>query len=225
MVSALSFKKQLNETFTFISGKEDIIAEIKSLELGKDILLDSTLVPKRQMNEQISLSENKSVRLQIKTSKCSFKTYNSLKKGALKISILSVQNLQKVSPEKRLIDTYCKLFINDNQLYRTKTVKKSLNPVFNESVNVVLDKRYDNLKIVVQNWLQFEPSVLLGVVETPLYFLEEGKWIHKLRLIDPTDNSILDAFVECEFEFSYSNLPAVRKRKNLFKLPLSNLFS
>lgn len=195
-----------SDEFTFVSGKDEVMAVFKSLEIGKDEVIGSCLVPKRQLNESILINDTDRVKMNVKTSFTNFLTFTSLKKGSLKITLLELKQLTFLQ------DTACKVFINDSQVYRTKVVKKCMTPSFNETITTYLDKRYDTLRIVVQNWMQFEPSKVIGVIDTPLYFLEEGKFTHNLRLSD--GNNLLDTYLVVEFEFSKGDLYGLKKKKN-----------
>lgn len=196
-----------SDVFTFISGKNEIMAVFKSDDIGKDHVIGSCLVPKRQLEEEVTINDKDKVKMKVKTLLSNFLTFSSLKKGSLKMTILEIKQLTFLQ------DVICKVFINDSQLHRTKVVKKCMNPKFNESITTYLDKRYDTLKIVIQNWMQFEPSKVIGVVETPLYFLEEGKFTHSLKLKE--GNNLLETYVVCEFEFSQGDLYGLKKKKNV----------
>lgn len=217
--SKISFNKQVGETFTLITGYEDIKARVVSIKLGKDVLIGECIIPKRRMNENVLINDTgSSCNIEVKVLCCSFRFFSSLKRGTLRLTINSIQDL-KGSDSTGLRDTYCKVYINNIQIHRTKIKKKSLNPVFNEEITIYLDKRYDEIKITVQDWSQFEASPVIGVVETSLYFLEEGKCVQKLQLLDPHTFMPTKAYVDTAFEFSRDEQPS-KKKKNI----LSSIF-
>lgn len=211
--SAISFQKEVQEVFTFITGRDDIRAWFRSLVLGKDVIVGECAVPKRKMNEKVMLSDTGVFcTVEVRVQCARFRHQPSLKRGCLRLTVNSIQDLRSLAGAGPR-DSFCKVYIDNTQVHRTKIVKKLQNPVFNEEVYVMLDKRYDTLKITVQDWTQFEASRVLGVVEMPLHFLEEGVFSHRLKLLDPSTQKHTGSYIDLTFNFSRNELPQ-RKRKN-----------
>lgn len=216
--SRISFNREIKDIFTFVAGHDEIKAQFKSLALGKDALIGECIIPKRQVNEKFLLNDTGSFcTVEAHVQCCGFMHFPSLKRGCLKLTLNSVQDLK--SSQQGLRDSYCKIYMNQVQIHRTKIIKKSLNPAFNEEVLFLVDKRYDVLKISVYEWSQFESSTVLGTVETPLYFLEEGVHVHKLSLTDLATHQPTGSYVDATFEFTREEMP--KKKKNLLGSILS----
>eukprot|EP00866_Antonospora_locustae_P001793 jgi/Antlo1/1793/734 len=220
--SAVSSQREIQEVFTFVTGREDIRAWFRSLVLGKDIIVGECAVPKRKMNEKVLLSETGVFcMVEVRVQCARFWLQPSLKRGCMKLTVNSVQDLRSPAGAGPC-DSFCKVFINNTQVHRTKIVKKQENPVFNEEVYAILDKRYDILKIAVQDWSQFEASHTLGVVETPLHFLDEGVFSHRLKLLDPSTLKHTGSCIDLTFCFSRDEAPQRRRKNNSSN---NNIFS
>lgn len=212
--SAVSSQREVREVFTFVTGREDIRAWFRSLAFGKNIIVGECAVPKRRMSEKVLLSETGVFcMVDVRVQCARFRLQPSLKRGCMKLTVNSVQDLRGPAGAGPR-DSFCKVFINNTQVHRTKIVKKQENPVFNEDVYALLDKRYDVLKITVQDWSQFEASRTLGVVETPLHFLDEGVFSHRLKLLDPGTLKHTGSCIDLTFGFSREEAPQRRKKSN-----------
>ncbi|CDO95458.1 unnamed protein product [Kluyveromyces dobzhanskii CBS 2104] len=74
--------------------------------------------------------------------------------GDLKVNIKSAENLISADRNGKS-DPFVKLYMNDNSnpFYKTKTIKKTLDPTWNESCTVQVSNRVNNyLKVKVMDW-------------------------------------------------------------------------
>jgi Ca2+-dependent lipid-binding protein len=167
------------------------------------------------MNENILLDDSGiSCNIEVTVKCCKFRYRNSLKEGNLKMIVNSISDL-KGSSKTGLRDSYFKIYINETQIYRSKIKKKTLNPVFNEEASVQVDKRYDTLKITVQDWSSFDASPIIGILEVPFHFLEEGSSVYKMDLLDQKTRILTGAKIEIAFEFTRDDIPSLKKKKNI----------
>ncbi|KAJ3020939.1 hypothetical protein HKX48_009472 [Thoreauomyces humboldtii] len=66
-------------------------------------------------------------------------------------------------------DPYCQLYMNGNKVHKTKVIKKSLNPVWNETVSLPVTSRLrSTLEVRVKDWNGFAKDVTLGTVHLQL---------------------------------------------------------
>ncbi|KAH3762005.1 hypothetical protein Pelo_6158 [Pelomyxa schiedti] len=91
----------------------------------------------------------------------------------LHINIIGAHNLPAVDTNG-FSDPYVILKVSDWQ-YKSKTIKKSLNPVWNEVTSLFNAHPQDVLLVEVWDWNAIESSTFLGVVEIPLVTLIDGK--------------------------------------------------
>lgn len=66
-------------------------------------------------------------------------------------------------------DPYCQVILNGNKIYKTKTQKKTLNPIWNESFQANITARLrSTLEIQVRDWNQLAKDVTIGTVNFQL---------------------------------------------------------
>lgn len=89
--------------------------------------------------------------------------------GDLKITVKNAKNLPSADLNGKS-DPYCKFYINDeHSFFKTKTIKKNLNPEWNETTKVQINNRVnDYLKIKVYDWDASSAADLLGIAMFPL---------------------------------------------------------
>ncbi|KAJ3286488.1 hypothetical protein HK104_009001 [Borealophlyctis nickersoniae] len=88
--------------------------------------------------------------------------------GELHCDILEANNLEGVD-QGGLSDPYCVANLNGVRLYKTKTLKKTLNPVWKESFATPVKSRLrSTLEIEVRDWNQLSKDVTLGTVTVQL---------------------------------------------------------
>ena len=212
--SKMSVGGEMGDAITLFAGSAEIKAHFKALKLGKEVLIGECLVPKRRARERIIINEGRAFfNVDMKVQYCEFPYMLPLKRGHLRLTINSIENLRPVPP-KSLRDSYCKVYVNNVQKHRTRIVRRSLNPIYGEEVLVTVDKRYDVLKVTVNDVSELETSTTAYILEAPLHFLEEGRAAHRLRLQNPSTHTLTEAYIDITFEFARGGAPAKRK-KNL----------
>jgi len=171
--SCISKNKRINQRFKVITGKSEVRAVFKSAEIGVNKVIGDCLIPKRMMKEKVMLDEGRiSADVEIKVLACDFKPKSEIKQGILELFIKGCKNLPIFDTDSS--DPFIKVFLNGTRLHTTKTVKKSLNPVFNEVIKINVNSNVDILRIEVFDWNQFENNELMCFRELPLCFLREG---------------------------------------------------
>ncbi|TPX56100.1 hypothetical protein PhCBS80983_g04797 [Powellomyces hirtus] len=104
--------------------------------------------------------------------------------GMLHVDILEAINVEAVD-SSGASDPYCQVYLNGAKVHKTKVVKKSVNPVWNETLSVPVTSRLrSTLEIRVKDWNNFAKDVTLGAVHVQLATL--------------TPNAVIDR--ECHLE-------------------------
>lgn len=136
--------------------------------------------------------------------------------GDLTISSKNAENLM-ASDSNGFSDPYLKFYINDfkDHLYETPTVKKTLNPVWNDTGKIVVKDRVNSmLNIKVMDWDAASSDDIIGRASIPLSSIEPGQTIDMdvpVRRDDGGDGGILH--MTFEFEPRYVLSVAKREKK------------
>jgi len=95
--------------------------------------------------------------------------------GVLHVDIISASNLEAVD-SGGASDPYCVVSLNHQKVHKTKTLKKSLNPQFNESFQTDIKSRSrSTLVIEIFDHNKVSKDVMLGSVNIPLHALVHGE--------------------------------------------------
>ena len=90
-----------------------------------------------------------------------------------------------------LSDPYVLVTLNDQKIHKTKIHKKTLNPVFNESVQVAIPSRLrSNLQVRVFDY-NVTKDFLLGVVDVDLAKLAPGQVLEKEYMLSQAKSGTL----------------------------------
>lgn len=182
------------EVFTILSGENPIYARLRTSEFGETKIIGECFVPKKCINEKISLGDDMVVELTVCSQKAAFKWRDYFKIGYLEIRILNAFRIRGVE-KNNTSDPYVKVYLNNNKIYKTKTIQSTTNPVWNENLFVNVNIMTDILRFEVIDWNRIESNQLISFIEIPLYFLVEGFTEVNLGLIDALkmrkDGSIL----------------------------------
>ncbi|RKP18791.1 hypothetical protein ROZALSC1DRAFT_29561 [Rozella allomycis CSF55] len=96
----------------------------------------------------------------------------------LQLEIISASNLEAVDNEESS-DPFCTVRIGNDKIFKTKVIKKSCNPIWNEMFEIPFDRKNPILTFDVKDWNKVNFSVLLGSANYNLSDLEIGKSISK----------------------------------------------
>ncbi|KAH0543566.1 hypothetical protein FGG08_002127 [Glutinoglossum americanum] len=92
--------------------------------------------------------------------------------GTLRVDILDGQELPAADRSGKS-DPYCKFELNGKDVYKTKTIKKTLNPVWNENFEVSIPSRTAaKFKVRVYDWDFGDSADFLGAADINLESLE-----------------------------------------------------
>ncbi|CAD24998.1 similarity to HYPOTHETICAL INTEGRAL MEMBRANE PROTEINS [Encephalitozoon cuniculi GB-M1] len=202
MIGASGFTRsgKLNDTFTFISGCEEIYAVVKSGNQMTNSTLGQCVVPKRALNERVVLNEHGlSVDMEVKIQGCSYKPTSMLKAGYLEVYIKNGSNIRSVTQNP--IDTYCKILVNETKVYTTKPVRRNSHPVFNESFIMEIDKTKDIFGVQICDYNVSERNALLYYTEFSLHNLSEGFSEMEFGLFDGKTFQSVDSTIRIGFNF------------------------
>ncbi|AFN82451.1 Ca2+-dependent lipid-binding protein [Encephalitozoon romaleae SJ-2008] len=190
----------LNDTFTFISGSEEIYAVVKSGDQTVNLTLGQCIIPKRALKERVMLNEQGlSVDMEVKIQGCSYKPPSMLKAGYLEVYIKNASSIR--SAIQSPIDTYCKILVNETKVYTTKPVRKNNDPVFNESFIMEIDKTKDVFGIQICDYNVSERNSLLCYTEFSLHNLSEGFSEMEFELYDGKTFQQIDSKIRIGFNF------------------------
>ncbi|KAJ3033983.1 hypothetical protein HDV00_005602 [Rhizophlyctis rosea] len=88
--------------------------------------------------------------------------------GILHVDILEAINVEGVD-QRGTSDPYCQILLNGNKVYKTKTIKKTVNPVWNEAFTSPVQNRFrSTLQIQVRDWNQLSKHTVIGTVTVQL---------------------------------------------------------
>lgn len=200
------------EVFTLLCGENPIKAQLRTSSFGKTRIIGECLIPKKCMDEKVSLGTRGNVQLTVCTQVAQFKWRDYFKIGYLEVRILSAARIRGVE-KNNLSDPYIKVYLNNTKIHKTKTMLNTVNPTFNENFCCKVNIMTDVLRFEVIDWNRIETNQLISLVEVPLYFVVEGFTDITLHLIDALkmrkDGSCLNlAFV---FNKQYKGSENVKK--------------
>ncbi|KAG5858960.1 C2 domain-containing protein [Encephalitozoon hellem] len=204
---------KLNDTFTFISGSEEIYAVVKSGDQTVNSTVGQCIIPKRALKERVMLNEQGlSVDMEVRIQGCSYKPPSMLKAGYLEVYIKNGSNIRSTQSPA---DTYCKILVNDTKVYTTKPVRKNSNPVFNESFIMEIDKTKDVFGIQVCDYSVSERNALLCYTEFSLHNLSEGFSEMEFELFDGKTFQSVDSRIRIGFNFCADHKSLKIKKKGI----------
>lgn len=188
----------LNDTFTFVSGMEEIYAVVKSGDQGEDRVLGRCMVPKRLLKERILLNElGLSVDMEVQVQTCSYRPNSMLKTGYLEVYIKDGRDMQADGGS----EVCCRILVNENKVYQTKAMRRTGSPAFNESFIMEIDKTKDVFGIQICDLHASEKSMLLCYAEFSLHNLSEGFSEMEFGLCDGKTFQPVDAVIRIGFNF------------------------
>ncbi|KAK9727873.1 Tricalbin-2 [Basidiobolus ranarum] len=93
-------------------------------------------------------------------------------KGVVAVKIIKANNL-KAADSSGLSDPFVRVKLNDEKVFKTKTIKKSLNPEFDEEFSAsLMSRNQDVFLFEIFDWNQFQSQELLGRVQVNAKDLE-----------------------------------------------------
>lgn len=136
--------------------------------------------------------------------------------GDLKINIKSANDLIS-SDRNGKSDPFVKLYLNDNgsPFYKTKTIKKTLDPTWNESCTVQVANRVNNyLKIKIMDWDAGNKDDNIGEAILPLSKIDpENPTELDIPLVLPSEKKEDAGVVHLSFEFQPRYVLAVTRKE------------
>lgn len=215
-ISPISRNFALSDRFLLLVGDCEIRAIFKSANIGINKVIGDCLIPKRAMKERVIIDEGTiSVDIEIQVHTSDFPFYNFIKIGVVELKMISAVNLPPDSNNS--CDPFLKIFLNGNRIHKTNQIKKTLNPTFNESINIKINSMVDIIRIEVFDWNQFEKNKLIAYREMPLYFLKKGKVEYNIRLINAETFKPDKSKLKLSFDFLNAKYDNNAKVKGLLK--------
>ncbi|KAI9778700.1 MAG: hypothetical protein M1839_007931 [Geoglossum umbratile] len=158
-------------------GKDDsehVIAKLTgtTMETLRQCLLQNnpTLLSLRDRDGGISKVKVSLKYIPVKMKLDASESFNNM--GTLRVSIRDGQDLPAADRSGKS-DPYCKFELNGKDVYKTKTIKKTLNPVWNEDFEVPIPSRTAaKFKVRVYDWDFGDSADFLGAADINLEALE-----------------------------------------------------
>ncbi|KAF9763703.1 Tricalbin-2 [Nosema granulosis] len=206
--------KYISGVFTMLLGTEDLTAYIKNGDQGENRVLGSCIIPKRFVNEKVILNNHGlAVDLQVSIQSCEYRPPSTLKKGYLEVYIKNARNIR--TSDKGKVDGYIKILINDNKVYRTKTIYNTSDPLFNESFVMQMNKLKDVFTLQVYDQASSSKNSLVCFVEFPLHNIAEGFSEHEFKLTDAKNFKQVGATIRLGFNFCKDASTLNIKKRNI----------
>jgi Ca2+-dependent lipid-binding protein len=221
VVKATSFsrEKSISGVFTVLLGSEDLKALIKNGDQGENRILGSCSIPKRHVNEKVLLNDHGlAVDLVVNIQNCGYRPPSTLKKGYLEVYIKNARDIR--SSEKGKVDGYIKILVNDNKVYRTKTIYNTSDPLFNESFVMQINKLKDVFTLQIYDQSSSAKNALICFVEFPLHNVPEGFSEHEFKLTDAKTFKQGGSTLRLGFNFCKDATTLNIKKRNI----ISNFF-
>eukprot|EP01135_Chromosphaera_perkinsii_P009918 Nk52_evm11s1967 gene=Nk52_evmTU11s1967 len=98
--------------------------------------------------------------------------------GILRVEIVDASNLPAMD-SNGFSDPFCRISGPNNFSKKTKTVFKTLNPVWNEVFSISPISRNDDIRIAVFDYDKFSEDDFIGYIDYPLYDLKDNERFEK----------------------------------------------
>lgn len=187
--------KLVHHLNTFILGKENLTCHIK--DNGKNVA--QVTIPKRNCNEKFNFGGSLIAPLFCMAHTCSFKTPILCRKGELEVFILKVSNIKPVIGGS--CDPYIKVFMNGEKIYKTDKKIRSLDPIFNESFKIRVDRSTDRIGFHLFSLNSLSIDTLVNFKDFPILNLPNGYSRFMIPLNDSTTGEITETEINVIFSF------------------------
>ncbi|ELA47900.1 hypothetical protein VCUG_00620 [Vavraia culicis subsp. floridensis] len=200
------------EVFTLLCGESVVRAKLRTAAFGKTKVVGECVIPKKCMEEKVSLGGDVHVLMTVCAQQACFKWKDYFKVGYLEIRILGATKVRGVE-KNSMSDPYVKAYLNNTKVYKTKTIQNTVNPSFNENFFCKVNIMTDVLRFDIIDWNRIETDQLISFVEIPLYFVVEGFTEVKLQLIDALKMRKDGSYLHLGFVFNktYKGEDSVKK--------------
>lgn len=202
------------EVFTLLCGQTPVYARLRTASFGKQDIFAETVITKRCFNGKIELSNSVTAQLTVCSQKAAFKWKDFFKIGFLEVRILNAIKIRAVEDDGTS-DPFVKVYLNNKKAYKTKTIHKTLNPVYNENFYSKVNIMTDILRFEIIDWNRIESNQMISFIEIPLYFLTEGFTDVNLHLIDAVKMRKSDSVLHLGFNFNKNLKSGVDQKKVL----------
>lgn len=216
VVKAAPFSRDryISGVFTMLLGTEELVAYIKNGDQAENRVLGSCIIPRRHVDEKVLLNNfGLAVDLKVSIQSCDCRPPSTLKKGYLEVYIKNARNIR--TNDKGKVDGYIKILINDNKVYRTKTIYNTSDPLFNESFVMQMNKLKDIFTLQVYDQGSSTKNSLVCFVEFPLHNIAEGFSEHEFKLTDAKSFKQSGSSIRLGFNFCKDASTLNIKKRNI----------
>lgn len=204
--TGMHYITEIYKRYSFIlEGKNDLIVNyIDSVKLlgkkkkGKiEKLYDINLGKLCKKENNKSLIAN----ITMKTYGCNFPFISYFTYGNLEIHIIKASNIENNSDNKT-IDPFIVTYLNKESIFKTQVKKNNLNPEFNESCEIEIEKLIDKIGFAIYNYNRMSANQMLSFTEFPLYNINPGYSKHEIKMEDPLSGQNTKTILTVLFNFT-----------------------
>ncbi|ELA42559.1 uncharacterized protein VICG_00311 [Vittaforma corneae ATCC 50505] len=193
--SSVQNVKLVHRLNTFLLGKENLYCRLK--DNGKEV--SHVMVPKRDCNEEFDFGNGLKAQMYCKMQTCAFKKIIPSKQGELEVFIIKANKLKGAS--NGTSDPYVKVFLNKEKIHKTNKRLRSLDPIFNESFRINVQKNVDEMGFHIYSLNSLTVDSLIHFVDISLFNISEGYSRHTLKMKDGDNGEVGDATLQVIFNY------------------------
>lgn len=187
--------KLVHRLNTFLLGKENLYCRMR--DSGKEV--SHVMVPKRDCNEEFDFGGGLKAQMYCRLQACAFKKPVPSKQGELEVFIIKANRLKGVC--NGVSDPYVKVFLNKEKIYKTNKRTRNLDPIFNESFRINVQKGVDEMGFHVYSLNSLTVDTLIHFIDISLFNIPEGYSRHTLKMKDGETGEVGDAALQVIFNY------------------------
>ncbi|KAM0679980.1 Tricalbin-2 [Glugoides intestinalis] len=184
--------KLIHRLNTFILGSENLFCKLS--ESSKEIA--HVMIPKRNCKEEFVFGGTLKANVYCKAQVCKFTKKRQQRYGELEVFIIKTASLSKSK-----IDTYIKVLLNNEKIYKTEKKLKCTDAVYNESFRINVERNIDKLSFHVYSMNALSTDTLIHFKEIPLFNIPNGYSRYTVQLRDKEAESLGIATLQLIFNY------------------------
>lgn len=188
--------KLVHRLNTFILGNGNLFCKLA--ESNKEIA--HVMIPKRNCKEEFDFGGSLKAKLYCKAQTCKFTKKTHQRYGELEVFVIKAGSLSKSK-----IDTYIKVLLNNEKIYKTEKKIKCTDAVYNESFRINVERNIDKLSFHVYSMNVLSTDTLIHFKEIRLFNIPDGYSRYTVQLRDKEAESLGNATLQ--LIFNYKGVP------------------
>ncbi len=153
---------------TFILGNENLFIRLKE----NDKAISTVKLPKKNFKDILKFGKTVDATVFCMAQVCNFKTSPVYRTGELEVFILKVGNLAPLTGGS--CDPYVKVFLNGDKIYKTTKKYNTLEPIYNESFKIKVNKETDTIGFHIYSVNSLSIDSLVNFKDFSLFNLPKG---------------------------------------------------